>query len=146
MRLNWTVLKKPGPAKTIGSFLAINLPELDVQEVKAKVDTGAYNGSLHASRIKEYTDKHGNTYLKFSPLGSKGRTVKVTNYHKRRVKSSNGVSVSRYAIDTEVVIMDQAYPITLTLANRSFMRYKMLLGRKFIRSHGFLVDVNRVSQ
>ncbi|MGG6497545.1 UNVERIFIED_CONTAM: RimK/LysX family protein [Bacteroidetes bacterium 56_B9] len=42
--------------------------------------------------------------------------------------------------------MSKVYPITITLADRSTMKYPMLIGRKFLRSHGFLVDLSRQSQ
>ena len=143
MKFTWTSFKKAEAAKTIGSALVVDLPLLGIEHVKAKVDTGAFNGALHATQMREVADKKGGKHLRFSPLGSSDHTIEIDNYHKRRVKSSNGLVSVRYAIDTEVSIMGQAYPITLTLTNRMSMRYEMLIGRKFLRLHGFLVDVNR---
>ncbi|HEY5442008.1 MAG TPA: RimK/LysX family protein [Candidatus Saccharimonadales bacterium] len=143
MKFTWTTFKRAEAVKTIGSVLPVDLPLLGIEGLSAKVDTGAFNGALHASRIREVIDKQGNRRLRFSPLGSKGHTIEIDSYHKRRVKSSNGMATSRYAIDTEVSIMGQRYPITLTLTNRSLMKYQMLVGRNFLRLHGFLVDVNR---
>lgn len=142
MKFTWTSFRKAEPAKTIGRALQVNLPLLGIEALPAKVDTGAFNGALHASRIREVTDKQGVKHLRFSPLGSRGHTIEIDTYHKRRVKSSNGLTDTRYAIDTDVKIMDQTYPITLTLTNRRLMRYQMLIGRSFLRLHGFLVDVN----
>jgi hypothetical protein len=85
-------------------------------------------------------------HLRFSPLGSSDHTIEIDTYHKRRVKSSNGLVSARYAIDTEVEILGHTYPITLTLTNRVSMRHQMLIGRKFLRLHGFLVDVNQKSK
>jgi len=142
MKFTWTTFKKARPAKTIGRVLQVDLPLLGIESLAAKVDTGAFNGALHASRIREVVNKQGQAQLRFSPLGSSGHTIEISSYHKRRVKSSNGLVTSRYAIDTEVTILGQTYPITLTLTNRGGMKYQMLLGRKFLRLHGFLVDVN----
>lgn len=146
MKFTWTSFKKAQTVRTVGSSLQIDLPLLGIEGLKAKVDTGAFNGSLHASRVREVADKKGVTRLRFSPLGSPGHTIEVDTYHKRRVKSSNGLTDSRYAIDTEVGIRGHVYPITLTLTNRSAMRYPMLIGRNFLRLHGFLVDVNHSSK
>jgi hypothetical protein len=146
MKFTWTSFKRAEAAKTVGPVLQIDLPLLGIEALPAKVDTGAFNGALHASRIREIVDKQGNRRLRFSPLGSRDHTIEIGSYHKRRVKSSNGQAASRYAIDTEVSILGQAYPITLTLTNRSFMKYQMLVGRNFLRLHGFLVDVTRASQ
>ncbi len=146
MKFTWTSFKKVEPAKTVGRTLQVNLPLLGIEALPAKVDTGAFNGSLHANRIREVTDKQGVKHLRFSPLGSRGHTIEIDSYHKRRVKSSNGLADIRYAIDTDVEMMGQSYPITLTLTNRSFMKYQMLVGRNFLRLHGFLVDVSHGRQ
>ena len=146
MKFTWTSFKKAEPAKTVGPLLPVDLPLLGIEAVTAKVDTGAFNGALHAGRIREVTDKQGVKHLRFSPLGSSGHTIEIDSYHKRRVKSSNGLVSNRYAIDTEVRILGQIYPITLTLTNRVFMKHQMLIGRKFLRLHGFLVDVTRASK
>jgi hypothetical protein len=143
MKFTWTSFKKAEAAKTIGRALSVDLPLLGIEGVKAKVDTGAFNGALHATKMREITDKQGGKHLRFSPLGSPDHTIEIDNYHKRRVKSSNGLISVRYAVDTEVNILGQPYPITLTLINRMSMRHEMLIGRKFLRLHGFLVDVNQ---
>ncbi len=145
MKFTWTSFLRVEPAKTIGTFLDVDLPLLGIEALTAKVDTGAYNGSLHASNIREIRDDNDNTYLRFNPGGSPDHIIEIATYHKRRVKSSNGIAAMRYAIDTEITIMGQTYPITLTLTNRSAMKYQMLIGRKFLRLHGFLVDVNNIS-
>jgi hypothetical protein len=143
MKFTWNSFKKAEAAKTVGSVLPLDLPLLGIEGVRAKVDTGAFSGALHADSIREVRDKQGNTHLRFSPLASHDHTIEIDSYHKRRVKSSNGLVSIRYAIDTEVEILGQRYPITLTLADRSAMKYSMLIGRNFLRLHGFLVDLNR---
>lgn len=143
MKFTWTSFKKAETAKTVSSVLRVDLPLLGIEALRAKVDTGAFSGALHATRIRETVNTEGVKHLRFSPLGSPEHTIEIDNYHKRRVKSSDGVVATRYAIDTEVGIMGQIYPITLTLANRGPMRYQMLIGRNFLRLHGFLVDVTR---
>lgn len=142
MQFTWSNFKKAKTVRTIGSRLTVDLPLLGMKEVSAKIDTGAFSGALHATRVREVQGETGEMHLRFSPLGSTGHTIEVDNYHKRSVKSSNGLSSIRYAVDTEVDIMGETYPITLTLTNRSAMRYPMLIGRNFLRLHGFLVDVN----
>ena len=140
MRFTWTSFKKAETARTIGPKLIVDLPLLGIEAVTAKVDTGAFNGSLHATKMCEVGNGRR---LQFSPLGSSDHIIEIDNYHKRRVKSSNGLISIRYAVDTEVEILGLVYPITLTLTNREPMRHQMLIGRKFLRLHGFLVDVNQ---
>lgn len=142
MKFTRIPFKKAQTPKTIGRLLKVRLPLLGIEKLQAKVDTGAFSGALHATNIREITDKHGKKQLSFALLGDASHAVQTENYHKRRVKSSNGQAANRYAIDTEIEIFGERYPITLTLANRSAMKYQMLIGRNFLRRHGFLVDVN----
>ena len=142
MQFTWSNFKKAKTARTIGSRLSVDLPLLGMESILAKIDTGAFSGALHATSLREGQDSSGQWHLRFAPLGSQNHTIEVDSYHKRRIKSSNGISSIRYAIDTDVTIRGESYPITLTLTNRSAMRHPMLIGRNFLRLHGFLVDVN----
>jgi len=143
MKFTWSKFRKASTPKTVGRLLQLDLPLLGIEAVLAKVDTGAFSGALHATQIREVKDKLGNKRLRFSPLGSGSHTIEVSTYHRRRVKSSNGTESRRYAVDTEVAISGQRYPITITLTDRSPMKYEMLIGRNFLRIHGFLVDVSQ---
>jgi hypothetical protein len=146
MKFTWSSFKRADVPKTIGSLLTVDLPLLGIETVVAKIDTGAFSGALHATNIREVLGKNGVKSLRFSPLGSEAHTIEVTSFHKRKVTSSNGVTATRYAFDTEITIMGQTYPITITLANRNPMKYQMLIGRNFLRIHGFLVDVSQINQ
>lgn len=139
MTIKWKSLSKTLKPKTIGMLEEVSLPKFGVSGITAKVDTGAYSGSLHATSIKELVmDK--SKVLSFKPHGQT-TIVTVDKFHSRRVKSSSGHISTRYAIDTEIIIKAKRYPITITLSDRSSMKYPMLIGRKFLRTHGFLVDV-----
>lgn len=146
MKFTWQSFKKADVPKSIGRLLSVDLPLLGIENVVTKVDTGAFSGALHATRIREVIAKDGSKRLRFSPLGSSRHTLEVASYHKRRVKSSNGIISNRYAIDTDITIMGQTYPITITLADRRTMKYPMLVGWNFLRIHGFLVDVSMNNQ
>lgn len=130
----------------IGSFVAVKFPGLYANEVLAKVDTGAYSGSMHATNIKEISGPGGKKLLAFNPFGHAKSRIKVEAYHVRKVRSSNGLQARRFAIETEVELNGTIYPITITLADRSSMKYKMLVGRNFLKSHGFLVDLRLEDQ
>ncbi|NNC82114.1 MAG: peptidase [Flavobacteriales bacterium] len=132
--------------KKIGRFDRADFPELGLEGIKVKVDTGAYTSSLYASSIHVRRYK-GTPYLYFKSLGPDhpdyhGKTHKFSEYFKKNVKSSSGRSESRYFIETTIVLFGQEYPITLSLTDRRSMRYPVLLGRKLIRDN-FIVDVNR---
>ena len=142
MKFIWTSFKRVDTPKTVGPVLDVDLPLFGIDNLPAKVDTGAFSGALHATKIREVVGDDGKIYLRFLPLGSHDHTLEVASFHRRRVKSSNGIVARRYAIDTDVRILGQTYPITITLTNRGSMKYQMLIGRRFLQVHGFLVDVS----
>ena len=131
--------------KIVGAFEKVSFPDFGLFDVVAKIDTGATSGSLHATKIKEITLPTGEKALKFQPYG-KDNIYTVTSYALTEVRSSNGVVSLRYVIDTTIIIEGVQYPIKITLADRTLMKKGVLVGRKFLRQHGFIVDSQKGSQ
>ncbi len=125
--------------KVIGAFEKVSFPDFGLFDVTAKIDTGATSGSLHATRIKEITLPTGEQALRFLPYGKKQRVI-VNSFDLKEVRSSNGASSLRYFIPTTIVIEGVQYPIEISLADRTLMKKSVLVGRRFLRSHGFIVD------
>ncbi|HEX7632829.1 MAG TPA: RimK/LysX family protein [Candidatus Saccharimonadales bacterium] len=143
MSISWSPFKRRKPAPVlVGRIVHVGLPELGIEDVNAKVDTGAFSGALHATDIQERTKADGTTVLRFKAANCR-KTTQLSTYTIRRVKSSNGVVSQRYGIDTVVRIKGRDYPLHITLTDRSDIKYQVLIGRKFLRSHGFLVDVSK---
>lgn len=127
--------------KTIGSFEKINFPEFGMKNVTAKVDTGAFTGALHCTKVHE--KKEGDVrVLHFSPFDHPKIVYKTDNFEKGIVKSSNGLVTERYFIETSVELKKKRYAITLTLADRSEMKWPVLIGRRFLHANEFIVDVS----
>ncbi|MEX0881332.1 MAG: RimK/LysX family protein [Candidatus Saccharimonadales bacterium] len=125
--------------KTIGAFAKVSFPDLGIYNTIAKVDTGALSGALHATNIVVVKLPTGERALKFTPYGQK-KPARLTAYRRKKVRSSNGALEWRYVIRTTIVIRDVSYPINITLADRSQMMKAVIIGRRFLRRHGFLVD------
>lgn len=123
----------------IGRFERLDFPEFYTVGVVAKIDTGAYSGAMFATRIR-VEGKEPRLY--FSPFNI-DKEFSTSEFHKHWVRSSNGVAVERYFIDTNILFKGKTYPISISLADRSSMRYPVLLGRKFLRHNGFIVDVSK---
>ncbi len=130
--------------KILAAFEEISFPELDMMNITAKIDTGAYSGAIHCTKIHE-AKEDGQKVLYFSPFDNPELIKKTTHYNKRTVRSSNGTSQKRYFIDTSVIIKGITYPIHISLADRSDMRWPVLIGRRFLKNNEFLVDVRRHS-
>jgi len=130
----------------IGRKEDINLPDLKLKELDAKIDTGAYTSSMHCHHI-ETVKKGGTEFLKFKLLDPEHpsyqtRTFVFRNFKKKKVRSSNGEVEHRYVIETKLEIYGKIFKTEFTLTDRSDMKYPLLLGRKFIKQ-GFIVDVCR---
>ena len=128
--------------KIIKTFENVAFPDYGLVNVVAKVDTGAYTGALHCTTITLEPSKAGGV-LHFSPFDHPETTISTQDYVVGDVKSSNGEIQPRYFIRTIIVIQGEAYNIQLSLADRSEMRWPVLIGRKFLGKNKFLVDVNR---
>lgn len=122
----------------------VSLPELGAVNLAAKIDTGAYNGALHCSKIKEYVRKSdGIKVLKFTPFENHSHAKETADYSVSWVRSSTGHKVKRYIFNTKIVIRDIEYLIRIGLTNRSDMHYDILIGRRFLFDNNILVDVRK---
>ena len=124
----------------------VSLPDLGVDPIKAKVDTGARSSSLHALDIEQF-GRDGRRWVRFvvSPWQHSGLDPVVAEsplHDMREVRSSTGESESRPVITTRVRIGSHDYSTELTLTDRSEMGFRMLLGREAIRGR-YLVDSSR---
>ena len=132
--------------KTIGWREIIALPQLKIDRVKAKIDTGARSSALHAFEIEEFTN-NGKLMIRFK-VHPRQHNSKITAVSQaelleyREVKNSGGKIELRPVIKTEVMIEKQKWFIDLTLTNRKLMGFRMLLGREAVRNK-FLVDPGR---
>lgn len=132
--------------EVIGRYVNINFPEFGVSRVLAKVDTGAYQSSVHATDIREIEEDNVR-YLEFSLLDGHGKTAghkvpkcRVTEYDKTTVKNSFGVRQVRYSIKARISINGRMMKTGITLADRKDMAAPILLGRRFLRGR-YIVNV-----
>jgi hypothetical protein len=132
---------------TIGWREWVCLPRMGNMIIKAKVDTGARSSALHAHKLKHFTNDDGIEMVQFevwpyqdSHTGVQQFTLPV--HESRWIKSSNGHRSYRPVVLVEIALMDQTWPIEVSLTNRDQMGFRMLLGRQAIRRR-LLVDAGR---
>ncbi len=111
----------------------VSLPELGIERIKAKVDTGARTSCLHTFGIEEF-EKNGTPWVRFQlhPIQDDNNTTRVCEAEVsdiRTVRDSGGHETRRYVIQTKLCLGDLQYPIEMTLTGRDNMKFRMLLGR-----------------
>ncbi len=129
--------------KIVGRLESVALPDLAIEELEVRVDTGAKTSSLHVDNITKYI-KNGKPFIKFDihpDIHNVKRLVQCSAAISdiRKVKSSNGTSEQRYVIKTPITLGLDTWDIEITLTDRSDMNYLMLLGREGLGDK-FLVD------
>jgi hypothetical protein len=139
-------LKKKRKRKMIGWREWVELPELGIEAIKVKVDSGARTSALHATKIRYIEQSDGNTVVSFMVTKQMNprKTVRVHAplVEQRVVKSSLGHASLRPVIRTIVKIGKMSWPVEITLINRDPMGFRMLLGRQAVRSK-FLIHPAR---
>lgn len=129
--------KKTPKKKIIGRHIRVDIPQLALENVQGKVDTGAYQSALCAHDIY-VKDK----LLYYSPYisGQKYPECIAKNYDITRVKNTSGDLQIRYRINLEIVILGEKIVTPVTLVDRSMMKSPLLIGRRALRGR-FIVNV-----
>jgi len=117
------------------------LPDLGIDHIKCKIDTGARTSALHAFYIEPDTKRN---LVRFGIHPLQTRTdielaCIATVFDQRYVTDSGGHREKRYVIETTVTLGDSRWPIELTLTDRDSMRFRMLLGRTALQQR-FIVN------
>jgi hypothetical protein len=123
--------------KMIGWREWVGLPELGVDRIKAKIDTGARTSTLHAYNISPFV-RGGEKFVRFHIHPIQKRRLpelecEAPLVDQRTVRDSGGKTEERYVVSTRLRIGNEAWPIELTLTNRDEMSFRMLVGRAAIR-------------
>ena len=130
----------------IGGLEICALPDIGINALQVRVDTGAKYSSLHVDNLKKFK-RYGDTWVRFDIHPDVYDVDKEIHsetplHDTRKIKSSNGITEKRYVINTPIQLGDQCWPIEITLTNRAGMSNLMLLGRQAMEDR-FLVDPSK---
>jgi len=121
----------------------VTLPELNIEHIKAKIDTGARSSALHAFAIEPYR-KARQRWVMFAIHPQQNNTDIVIECHapikdRRMVSDSGGHKQRRYVIETSILLGSAIITAEMTLTNRDSMLFRMLIGRTSLNDR-FLID------
>ena len=140
-------MSEPTHSNTLAGWREwVQLPEVGVPWIKAKLDTGAQTSSIHAYDVEAF-DREGTSWVRFRIRPwqrSDADEVEVERpvHDVRRVRSSSGHVQERFVVLMPLVLIGHEVTAEVTLSNRDSMGFRMLIGREAL-SRGFLVDSAR---
>ena len=124
----------------------VSLPDLGVDWLKAKIDTGARTSSLHAFDIAEFEqDEQPWVRFKVKPWQDSQEdavVVELPVHDRRAVRSSSGHAQERLVVELLIRLVDREVLAEVTLSKRDEMGFRMLIGREALR-RGYIVDPAR---
>ncbi|MBP3978543.1 RimK/LysX family protein [Microbacterium sp. BLY] len=124
----------------------VSLPDLGVDWIKAKIDTGARTSSLHAFDIEEFVqDDEAWVRFRVKPWQDSQEDAVVVEspiHDRREVRSSSGHAQERLVVQLMIRLVDREVLAEVTLSNRDEMGFRMLIGREALR-RGYIVDPAR---
>lgn len=129
--------------KIIGAEEWCEFPTLGIPRIKVRVDSGAKTSSIHAFNIQKF-HKEGKKWVSFevNPIQNDRRTIircEAPVSDRREVKSSTGISETRYFIKASIRLGNNQWDVDISLSNRHSMGFRMLLGREAMVGR-FIVD------
>ena len=140
-------MNEPTHSSTLAGWREwVQLPEIGVPWIKAKLDTGAQTSSIHAHDTEVF-QRDGADWVRFrvrpwQRSSDDEVTVECPLHDRRRVRSSSGHVEERFVVRMRVVLVGREVEVEVTLSNRDQMGFRMLIGREALQQ-GFDVTSSR---
>ena len=140
-------MSKPSHSNTLAGWREwVQLPDVGIPWIKAKLDTGARTSSIHAFD-KTLFDRDGVEWVRFrvrpwQESNDDEVVVECPVHDRRHVRSSSGHVEERIVVRMRVTLVGRTVTAEFTLSNRDQMGFRMLIGREALQQ-GFDVTSSR---
>lgn len=137
-------MAEPSHSNTLAGWREwVQLPEVGIPWIKAKLDTGARTSAIHAYEITPF-EKDGGRWVRFRVRPWQESiedevVVECPVHDVRSIRSSSGHVQERYVVKMRLELVGRRVTAEVTLSNRDQMGFRMLIGRQALRRR-FLVD------
>jgi hypothetical protein len=128
--------------KILGRYDRVDLPELGVHNIHAKIDTGAFTCSLHCHKAEVIEGKLEFILFDDEHPEFTGMKFVIDNFEQRDIKNSFGEVERRFVIITSIMIFGEEIIAEFSLCNRGSLKFPILIGRKILRDR-YLIDVKK---
>ncbi len=131
--------------KIIGWMEYVDLPDLPLNDIKAKIDTGALTSALHAMDITRF-ERDGHPWVAFLTEGTQTNglvRIEAPIKERRDIKNTSGVPENRIVIRTTIRMDAETWPLDVSLTDRTNMKFQMIVGRAALKQHSIAVHTNR---
>jgi hypothetical protein len=132
--------------QVLGGSDKIDFPDLGLENISCKVDTGADTSSIHCHHVR-IREINGEEVLVFRLLDPRHKTYlkkdfTTKSFKERKVKNSFGDKEYRYFVKLKITLFNKDIETEFSLANRADMKFPVLLGKKLL-SQNYIVDVGQ---
>lgn len=137
--------KADRPLLIIGWMEYVDLPDLGLVDIKAKIDTGARTSALHATDIVAF-QKDGADWVRFNTSAAQdvGMICIESPIHAlRSIKNTSGVPEDRFVIRSKLRLARRVWTIDLSLTDRGNMTFGLIVGRTALKNHAIAVHTRR---
>ncbi|SFR39557.1 ATP-dependent zinc protease family protein [Litoreibacter janthinus] len=137
--------KTERPLLIIGWMEYVDLPDIGLVNIKAKIDTGARTSAIHASNIETFK-KDCEDWVRFTAhatQGGDGIGIESPVHSIRSIKNTSGVPQERIVIRTRFRLAQRSWTIDLSLTDRGNMTFGLIVGRTALKNHSIAVHTRR---
>lgn len=128
--------------RQIGWREHVALPDLGIESMRAKIDTGARTSALNTTELESF-ERDGQEWVRFAlpAAGQKSmQRYEARLADTRDIKNTGGISEPRPIIETTIVLGKRSWVIEISLADRENMQFNMIVGRTALRAQRLVVN------